>query len=1503
MIKHKVMNASHHIKYYIFCYLFLFPVLLYTQSIRDTSQKNRPLFYNQTYALTDTNFKTNYVLVSSGDTIKLIGSGSGGKDVVGGNYTQHMDWTMDVSFTFLASNPVPNGIYTSYTLSIITGSIDHKGTATDIFLGNYTTYNFNTEHLYSNIATTGSILINTSNQTIYSLTSTLPYTAGQDHFNPDNIQFSSPRTVPVHVLNFDIWEFDETYLCYTKSTPLFDNSKNGKDCNNVQINCSGGTGSPVLSCNPITMNVVANDLPLWFKGGIGPDLKIDLVYNSTDDQNDITSAITYYPVGKGWSFNYGSFYVKQGNNVLIIMPDGRKDLYTFISTGVYKPPKGVSNKLEVSGSGYCITLQGSKEKYYYTSSLHNKITSMVDKGGQTVTLYYDGNNNLDYIKDANNRVFQINLNASGLITSVSDPLNRTAAFQYDSQGFLTGITDMGSYMSLLNYTSLPIAYASDGTVINKTVLTSVITPIGETRISYEFLTPAGSTSVNKKISFSNEQTTKSFTWIPVSLNQGINRYTDANGSNYDYYINTDSSRLEKMVPPISASTTFYGYDAYGNRNLTTVGSYVTSLVFDANGNITKITDPRGKISNLTYYTNNNLNTVTDPMGRLTTYIYDAANNLTGITTPTGSTAFTYNAYNLLATSKNPNNFTTTYSYNASGYLTGIQPPSGTAVTMINDNPGRVTSMTSRGVTTTYQYDNLDQVTKISYPDGTSVDKTYDFKNLVSEKDRGGRTSSYEYECSSSCQLRNSNGPQGTINYIRDGNGNIKTLSVNGQATSYEYDAMDRLLKQINPDGTYKQYTYDAIGNKLTRRDENGDVTIYSYDYNLLTNINYPGSTPDVSFSYNNNGEVTSMIDGTGTTTYSYDNSGRLTGKDGPESDDNFSYGYDNDGNRLAMSVPGMAVTYSYDNLDRLTNVSGGTFGSAQYTYDLNSNLTGKVYSNGSSTSYSYDNQNRLISLNNKHQNGAIFSGFNYTYDNSSMITKIIDQDGNISNYDYDYAYQLTNEEVLTSKGKTLWHNQFAYDNMGNRLTLDKNGILDNYKYNGSNQLLSLTKTSINASGIIDGDTLSSVYVEDIKARTKKIGNNKIEFSVKNIPLPFTSDSIIVAAKVNETYSHIGDSAKFIASSASYPDHDIDIRFQIDMTGVNPNAKNTIYRTRDTITYTYDANGNLTHRILSGQITTYSWDAENRLIQITYPNGSNEKYIYDGFGQRVKVLKNDILQQRYIYDNIFEAVAIKFSSGNQQFITRGLNLGGGIGGLISIHDNNLGNVFYLYNHRGDIINLLNTNDSINFSSDYNAFGEMSNVYGNNTSNFLFCSKEFNIESGNSNFGYRDYNSEMIRWISKDPIEFLNGEYNMYITNLNNPINNIDFNGLAVYLRRGNATGNAANDKIHRKICVDTYDKCGKKIGERCFSYGVIMFTLWGREIPTFIGQIYEDLTVGTNLDILNTNQNQDAEILNTLVFMVENKYKGIYNFGSNCITWSNFTFNDLKKAYCPTKCCK
>ena len=93
---------------------------------------------------------------------------------------------------------------------------------------------------------------------------------------------------------------------------------------------------------------------------------------------------------------------------------------------------------------------------------------------------------------------------------------------------------------------------------------------------------------------------------------------------------------------------------------------------------------------------------------------------------------------------------------------------------------------------------------------------------------------------------------------------------------YGYDNANRVTTEVNAEGTYT-YTYDNA-NELTGVDKNGtQVESYSYDLNgnrtgtgySTTVMNETATSPGVTYTYDNAGNMITAKSGSSTTTYTY----------------------------------------------------------------------------------------------------------------------------------------------------------------------------------------------------------------------------------------------------------------------------------------------------------------------------------------------------------------------------------------------------------------------------------------------------------------------------------------------------------------------------------------------------------------------------------------------------------------------------------------------------------
>jgi RHS repeat-associated protein len=148
-------------------------------------------------------------------------------------------------------------------------------------------------------------------------------------------------------------------------------------------------------------------------------------------------------------------------------------------------------------------------------------------------------------------------------------------------------------------------------------------------------------------------------------------------------------------------------------------------------------------------------------------------------------------------------------------------------------------------------------------------------------------------------------------------------------------------------------------------------------------------------------------------------------------------------------------------------------------------------------------------------------------------------------------------------------------------------------------------------------------------------------------------------------------------------------------------------------------------------------------------------------------------------------------------TRGLDLSltlqgaGGIGGLLSRSQNVSGVLqqnFYHADGNGNITAMMNYNQQIVARYIYDPYGRMIGMNGHmaDANLYRFSSKELHENSELYYYGYRFYDSNLGRWLNRDPLGEKGG-INLYQFGLNDTVNNIDTDGRFVQVAGGVAVG--------------------------------------------------------------------------------------------------------------------
>ena len=217
---------------------------------------------------------------------------------------------------------------------------------------------------------------------------------------------------------------------------------------------------------------------------------------------------------------------------------------------------------------------------------------------------------------------------------------------------------------------------------------------------------------------------------------------------------------------------------------------------------------------------------------------------------------------------------------------------------------------------------------------------------------------------------------------------------------------------------------------------------------------------------------------------------------------------------------------------------------------------------------------------------------------------------------------------------------------------------------------------------------------------------------------------------------------------------------------------------------YDADGNMT----SYGSWQFTWDAENRLISVSSNGVPVVQNQYDYMSRRV--MKATATQTNtFLYDgwNLIRENIGAATTSSRSYVW-GLDLSGtlqgagGVGGLLCWIEGRDGSpsrpFFPSYDANGNITDLVDTNGTVVAHYEYDPYGNTIAKSGDqaDTNPFRFSSKYRDGETGFYYYGYRYYNPELGRWLSRDPIGEMGGA-NIYVFVANCPLCFIDPHGLA------------------------------------------------------------------------------------------------------------------------------
>lgn len=224
-------------------------------------------------------------------------------------------------------------------------------------------------------------------------------------------------------------------------------------------------------------------------------------------------------------------------------------------------------------------------------------------------------------------------------------------------------------------------------------------------------------------------------------------------------------------------------------------------------------------------------------------------------------------------------------------------------------------------------------------------------------------------------------------------------------------------------------------------------------------------------------------------------------------------------------------------------------------------------------------------------------------------------------------------------------------------------------------------------------------------------------------------------------------------------------------------------------YHYTPRGTLHERVRGGKLTVYNYDALGNLLFVDDEDEGEVSYTVDGFNRRIARREASVVTHQYVWSGALRIVAEL--DGNGTVVSRfvygsKVNVpelvvqpqSSGPDRVYKVITDHLGSPVY-------VVNVADPSDVL-LDAEYDEWGRVTSYEAYGVANagwpipFGFAGGLYDETTGLVRFGARDYDPEIGRWTSKDPILFGGGQANLYVYTGNDPNNFVDPEGEAVWV---------------------------------------------------------------------------------------------------------------------------
>ncbi len=943
-------------------------------------------------------------------------------------------------------------------------------------------------------------------------------------------------------------------------------------------------------------------------------------------------------IGEGWHHNYEiSIRQNEDGMVCLCLGDGQRIAFRKGVGTVYVPMYGSQGLLKQEADGYrYVTGKGTE----YIFDISGRIVSRKDLNGNTDNFLYNADGMLSEVQGANGGTLFYYYNREGNLYRVCDHTGREVRLWYSYrvlQKFVnsSGQTYTYGYNENLRLESVTTprgivgvrnSYDSANRVIKQ------VTPDGGVvELRYDD-TDQLTYAKDQRGHIASYQSDDRFRNVQTSYQDGKEKYRynennqiifyeDQNGNQTKYQYD-DKGFLTGVTNALGGQQNF-SYNRNGKLTVYAIdGKEVFKNEYDRDGHLVRVTDALGRTRQTIYDDNGMPKQMLMPDGSSIEICRDDRGNICKLIYPDHTTVrYQYDALNRVVETTDQEENKICYQYDVRDNLISVINQEEAVRRYSYDESGRLIKIEDfDGEIYAFAYDSMGRLEKLIDKEGRETRRNYDLTgNLIEEILPVGAVNVYEYDRNNRLtRVKHMAAGQdetgAIVDYTYDPVGNLLKVEAGDgtevlTGTSYEYDALNRIIAVTDPAGGRRTYTYDRRSGKVSGiTDASGNQSIYHYnDVGELTEkIDVKGNT--TRYEYNELGKITSITDGAGRKTrYHYLPGGRLEQVEYPDGR-RIDYVYDGIGRVVQKTdSQGYSLAYVYDSMGRVLRITGSDGQEKSYAYDVMGNVTAVTDALGNRTEYAYTLGGKL-----KEVTDALGSKTEFTYDAADRLIHVCQhgqsgEDDRITYYERNVFGQV--ECVRDAAGM---EERYCYDVLG-RMTekTDRDGFRTAYTYTPDGKTESILYA--------DGNMVEFQYtpLRQLSFIKDWLGETHIERNRYGEPVSITDHE---GRTVRYEWGDMGERQKLV-----YPDGTI-VSMHYDKL-LHPVELVRLAEGKDTlrINYQYDSQGRLSERHSSGGYhTAFSYNETGQIKELSHRDAAGiidrYSYEYDAAGNKTAIRK-------------------------------------------------------------------------------------------------------------------------------------------------------------------------------------------------------------------------------------------------------------------------------------------